>query len=200
MSVNCFDPQPIVISNERVRLEPLQLEHASGLYEAGRHEDLWRYLPCEMQEHVDETRTWINDALSEQEKGTQLPFTIFGAATDQVIGSTRYLDIRREDRNVEIGWTWLTPGVHGSAVNPECKLLLMQHAFETLGAVRVQLKCDERNLRSQRAMEKLGFVREGVLRRTRICWDGHIRNTVYYSVLDDEWPRVKQTIQSFILK
>lgn len=199
MSASGFDPQPIVLSSNKVRLEPLSIDHADGLFQAGQDENIWLYLPCPVQEKVDETKAWINDAFREQDKKTQVAFTIFDAEKNLIIGSTRFLDIQRNDKNLEIGWTWLSTKIHGTSINPECKLLLMQHAFETLGAVRVQLKCDERNLRSQRAMEKLGFIREGVLRRSRLCWDGHIRNTVYYSVLDNEWPNVKETIQSFII-
>ncbi|MBZ0257981.1 GNAT family N-acetyltransferase [bacterium] len=200
MNSSIFDPQPIVLSGNRVRLEPLVLSHSPDLLRAGQDENLWLYMPCPKQNTVKETEAWISDALAAQEKGSEVAFVIIDADANKVIGSTRYLDIHRIDRNLEIGWTWLAADVHGSTVNPECKLLLMQHAFETLGAVRVQLKCDERNLRSQRAMEKLGFVREGVLRKTRLCWDGHIRNTVYFSVLEEEWPQVKTVLQSFASK
>lgn len=199
MNAVCFNPQPIVLSGGRVRLEPLHLSHAPDLFDAGQDPDLWKYLPVPVQTRVEETQAWIKQAIDGQEQGTQIPFAIIDLETGRAIGSTRYLDIQRQDRNLEIGWTWLTPRVHGTRVNPECKRLLMEHAFETLGAVRVQLKCDGRNQRSQRAMEKLGCIREGALRRQRLCWDGHYRDTVYYSVLDHEWPQVKLTLDSMII-
>src|SRR5262249_6496844 len=107
-------------------------------------------------------------------------------------------DIRRADRGIEIGWTWLGKPWQRTAVNTECKLLLLRHAFRDLGAVRVQLKTDARNLPSQRAIERLGAVRAGVLRRNMGLWDGHIRNSVYYAILDDEWPAVEQRLLRFL--
>jgi RimJ/RimL family protein N-acetyltransferase len=112
------------------------------------------------------------------------------------VGSTRYLDIRRENRGLEIGWTWLAAAVQRTAVNTECKYLLLRHAFETLGAIRVQLRTDLRNLRSQRAIERIGATREGVFRQERIMWDGYLRDSVFYSVIDCEWPAVKARLEA----
>jgi RimJ/RimL family protein N-acetyltransferase len=116
------------------------------------------------------------------------------AETGQAVGVTSYLDIRAKDRGLEIGFTWLARQHQGSRVNPECKFLLLRHAFDGLAAVRVQLKTDSRNLQSQRAIEKLGAVREGVLRKQMVMPDGYVRDTVMYSVTHDEWPRVRELL------
>ena len=127
--------------------------------------------------------------------GAEVPFVIRTQATGQVIGSTRYLDIRRPHRALEIGWTWLGTSFQRTEANTEAKFLLLQHAFEGLGAIRVQLKTDERNIRSQRAIERIGASREGVHRKQMVLWDGFVRNAVFYSITDDEWPLVKSRFQ-----
>ena len=194
MNDSNFNPQSVTLDSRFVCLEPLCIHHAQELYDAGQDESLWRYMPCPMQKTVDETQSWIQDALNAHAVGAELPFVIRYKPKDKIIGSTRFLDIQPSNSALEIGWTWLSKSYQGTGVNAECKLLLMQHAFENLCAVRVQLKTDARNLQSQRAMQKLGFVREGVLRKSRLCWDGHYRDTVYFSVLADEWPDVKKQI------
>jgi RimJ/RimL family protein N-acetyltransferase len=131
-----------------------------------------------------------------QARGIFLPFAIIDRATAGAIGSTRYLDISAHDRHVEIGWTWLGKNFWRTPLNTECKYLLLRHAFETLGCIRVSLKTDLRNERSQRAIERLGAVREGVWRRVVIMHDGYQRSSVFYSILDDEWQTVKANSQS----
>jgi RimJ/RimL family protein N-acetyltransferase len=123
-------------------------------------------------------------------------FAIVSAASGAAVGSTRFLNIERPHRALEIGWTWIGPAWQRSAINTECKLLLLGHAFEQLGAHRVTLKTDARNLRSQRAIERVGGVREGVLRRHRVCWDGFVRDSVYYGIIDGEWPQVKSRLEA----
>ncbi|MGI6456333.1 MAG: GNAT family N-acetyltransferase [bacterium] len=195
-----FDPGAIVLAGQLVRLEPLKMEHAEELYRAGQDDEIWRYMPCPRQQETGETAVWIQQALQEQALGTQVPFVIINQMDNKMIGSTRYLDIQRQDSNLEIGWTWIGKPWQRTGVNTECKYLLLSHAFEELGAVRAQLKTDGRNIQSQKAMERLGFVREGVLRRQRLCWDGHYRDTVYYSVLDTEWQQVKKHILTLMKK
>lgn len=194
-----FDPKPIILENQRIRLEPLQRHHAAALLQAGQDPTLWNYMPCPVQSSIQETQSWIEEALTQQERGLEIPFAIIDTLAKKAIGSTRYLDIQRPHRGLEIGWTWMAQPYHGSGTNAECKRLLMSHAFEELGAIRVQLKTDARNQRSQRAMEKLGFTREGILRKSRLCWDGHYRDTVYYSVLAEEWPTVKERMASILI-
>ena len=144
---------------------------------------------------LGEMEAWIALALDAQERGTEVPFAIRDRGTGQVLGSTRYLNIMPKDRGLEIGWTWLTGAARRTSVNTECKYLLLRHAFETLGAIRVQLKTDSRNVTSQRAIERIGAVKEGILRNHVIMPDGYYRHSVYYSILDSEWPSVKAHLE-----
>ena len=188
--------EPVTLVGENVRLEPLELAHAEALYLAGQHPRIWDYMPVDPSASVASMRAWIAEALAAREASTQMPFAIFERATNAIAGSTRYLDISAHDRNLEIGWTWLTPAAQRTAINTECKYLLLRHAFETLGAIRVQLKTDRRNETSQRAIERLGAVREGILRKQRIVRDGYQRDSVMYSITDDEWPAVKAGLEA----
>lgn len=183
--------EPCILVGKIVRLEPLQAQHADDLFLAGQEREMWLYMssnPCVSRETMQQ---WITETLLLQQAGECLPFAIIDLATERAIGSTRYLNIVPKDYGVEIGWTWLDPAVRRSGVNTECKYLLLQHAFDKLGAIRVQLKTDSRNLRSQTAIERIGAIKEGVLRNHMIMADGYRRHTVYYSILDSEWPSVK---------
>ena len=190
-----FDPQPVTLTGRHVRLEPLELRHAGDLLKAGKDPIVWRYLPCPPPVCLGDVEAYIGDALEHAATRLQIPFAIVLLETGQAIGSTRYLDILRSDGGLEIGWTWIGVPWHRTAVNTECKFLLLRHAFEDLGAVRVQLKTDGRNEQSQQAIARIGGRREGVLRRNRRLWDGFIRDTVVFSVLDSEWPGVKEALE-----
>ena len=200
MSAGAFDPQPVVLSGPTIRLEPLDLKHAPDLFQAAAEKSIWSYMPLSGFPDLEGVETWIRDSLAAQKLGTDLPFAVVLADTGVAVGSTRYMDIRRAHRGLEIGWTWLAPGVQRTRVNTEAKYLLLTHAFEELGAVRVQLKTDARNTRSQRAIERIGAVMEGAHRRHMLTWDGHIRDTIYYSVLDSEWPQVKQKLEAILAR
>lgn len=193
-----IDVTPVTLEGRWVRLEPLTPEHASDLLIVGRDEEIWRYMPVATPQRVEEMRAWIDDARDKQARGEMLPFSVIDLKTQRAIGSTRYLDISPRDRHVEIGWTWYGRAYWRTVVNTECKYLLLTHAFETLGCIRVALKTDLRNERSQRAIERLGAVREGVLRRVTIVHDGYQRSSVYYSILDDEWAAVKARLESWL--
>jgi RimJ/RimL family protein N-acetyltransferase len=182
---------PVKLTGKTVRLEPMRLDHADGLFAASREERIWDYLPTEWPTTVDEMRAWAEGALQQNTTGYRVPFTVIDAASDAVIGSTSYLDISEQDRHLEIGWTWYNPEVWRTWVNTECKYLLLRHAFETLGCIRVQLRTDLRNERSQRAIERIGGRREGTLRHLQIIRGGHLRSVVFYSLLADEWPARK---------
>ena len=197
-TMKTMNPAPIVLEGEHARLEPLDASHAAGLFTIGQDEKIWRYLLRPKLESVADALSFVEDALRIAATGSQLPFAIIDQKNNQVAGSTRYLDIRPHDRAIEIGSTWLGRDFQRTAINTECKYLLLQHAFEDLGAVRVTLKTDGRNEQSQRAIERLGAVREGVLRKHMALWDGYIRDTVYYSVLDSEWPEIKQRLEGFL--
>jgi N-acetyltransferase len=190
-----FDPVPVTFRCPNVTLEPLEQLHAEALLEAGRDESIWQYMATGAFSTLDDARVWIAAALAEQETGSRIAFAIVDAAGRRAIGSTSYLDIRRPHRALEIGWTWITPAFQRTAVNTQCKRALLAHAFETLGAVRVQFKTDLRNVRSQRAIERLGAVGEGVLRRSMILPGGYVRDSVYYSIVDAEWPDVKKRLK-----
>jgi RimJ/RimL family protein N-acetyltransferase len=187
---------PVTLEGTWARLEPLQMEHAEALHTAAQDPDTWRYVSTDASESPDAMRRWIATALAEQNAGYSLPFVIVRRADGAVVGSTRYLDIKPAHRGLEIGWTWLTPSARRTAINTECKYLLLGHAFERLGAIRVQLKTDRRNERSQRAIERLGAMREGVLRKHLIYDTGYQRDSVMYSITDDEWPAVKANLEA----
>ena len=189
-----MNPTPVVLYGDAVKLEPLDPSHADDLLAAGADPEIWRYMPIPQPDSVAEVRKWIDEAWKLAATGEQLPFAIVDPETGRAVGSTRYLEIHRNWRTLEIGWTWLAASVQRSAANTEAKLLLLKHAFEDHGAIRVQFKTDGRNIRSQQAIERLGAVKEGVLRKQRINHDGHVRDAVYYSILDDEWPAVKERL------
>jgi RimJ/RimL family protein N-acetyltransferase len=190
--------QPLVLEGAYVRLEPLDAQHAEGLFAIGGDAEIWRYMPRPKLGSVSDARQMIEAATAVAADGSQLHFAIVERATGRAIGSTRYLDIRRKDRGSEIGWTWLGTAYQRTPINTESKYLLLRHAFDDLGTIRVQLKTDLRNERSQRAIERLGAIREGVLRKHVILWDGFIRDTAYYSILDNEWPAVRQRLEAFL--
>ncbi len=192
------DPKPVTLEGTHARLEPLEQRHAPDLFAVGQDEAIWRYMPRPAFRTLEDAREMIAAAQEQAATGTQLPFAIIARTTGQAVGSTRYLDIRPKDRGIEIGWTWLGVAFQRTPINTECKYLLFQHAFEMLGAVRVQLKTDLRNEQSQRAVERLGAVREGVLRKHMILWNGFIRDTVYYSVVATEWPSVRRRLESLL--
>jgi RimJ/RimL family protein N-acetyltransferase len=195
-----MDVRPVTLEGRVARLEPLAPRHAAGLLRAGGDADIWAYLPVNPSESLAEMGRWVAAALEAQARGTDLPFAIVRRADGAVVGSTRYLNIARHDRGLEIGWTWLGREVRRTAINTECKYLLLRHAFEGLGAIRVQLKTDLRNERSQRAIERIGAVREGVLRKHMIVQGGHRRDTVMYSVIDTEWPAVRARLEGMMAR
>lgn len=194
-----FDPKPVRLKGKLVTLVPLDIQHAHDLFQAGNDERIWRYMPMPVSQTVAETEAWIATALEDQQSGTQVAFAICLSETGQAIGSTRYLDIQRENRALEVGFTWIGTTYQRTGVNTECKYLLFCHAFETLGAVRVQLKTDGRNLQSQQAIERIGAKREGVLRKSRMMWDGYCRDSVYYSIIESEWSGVKAKLEDKML-
>ena len=193
-----MDIQPVTLTGRHVRLEPLAHAHVPDLAAGGTDPSLWQYIPYPPVRTEADMRAWVDDLLVRQSKGADLPFAVIHQATGRAIGATRYLDIQRANRAVEIGGTWYAPEHQRTAANTEAKLLLLTHAFETLGCVRVQLKTDERNVRSQRAIERIGAVKEGILRHNMIMPDGHRRSSVYYSVLEAEWPEVKSRLEGML--
>lgn len=184
-----------VLTGTHVRLEPLKPAHAQSLYNRGQHAPDWAYLPRPCFVDLADARQWIEEALA---TAHHQPFAIVETGQGRVVGSTRYLNIRPEHRGVEIGWTWLGREWQRTAINTEAKLLLMTHAFEQLRCIRVEFKTDARNERSQRALERIGAQREGVLRSHMVVQGGYLRDSVYYSVIVSEWPRLKKRLQRML--
>ena len=191
-----FRVRAVTLENAWVCVEPLRPEHAPDLWAIGQDEETWRWMSTAAWRSPVEAARWVSGALEAQRKGTRVPFVIRRRSDGRVVGSTSYLDVRPPERAVEIGFTWLAPEACRSVVNTATKLLLLMHAFEELRAGRVQLKTDARNVRSQRAIERLGALREGVLRRHMRLHDGFVRDTVFYSVLAEEWPAVKARLEA----
>ncbi len=193
-----FDIHPITLTGNIVRLHPLAEEHIPELTIAGRDESIWRFMRYGNIDTGDQMQGLVSSLLTAQARGTDLPFAVIQRATGQAIGMTRYLNIDRENRGLEIGGTWYSVAHQRTAVNTECKYLLLKQAFEVFDCIRVQIKTDLRNERSQRAIERLGAVREGVLRNHMILPDGTIRHSVFYSILPDEWPQVKARLEAML--
>jgi N-acetyltransferase len=190
-----MEVKPIILQGKYVRLEPMTEAHASALAEIGVGQPFWDFMVYGRMETVADMRDWVQDILARAEKGTDVPFVAIHIDSGRVAGASRYMNIMPKDRGLEIGGTWYGPEYQRTAVNTECKYLLLQHAFEKLGCIRVQLKTDLRNERSQKAIERIGAVKEGVLRNHMILPDGYHRHSVYYSILDTEWPDVKQRLE-----
>ena len=192
-----MEVKPVVMTGKFVRLEPMTEAHVPALAEIGVGRDFWHFmLYGDMQTEAD-MRNWVLDILSR--KG-DLPFVAVQLESGRVAGATRYLNISPKDRGLEIGGTWYGLDFQRTAVNTEAKYLLLKHAFETLGAIRVQLKTDLRNIRSQTAIERIGGVKDGVLRHHMILPDGTIRHSVFYSILDAEWEAVKARLENILYK
>ncbi|WHZ01347.1 GNAT family protein [Neobacillus sp. YX16] len=180
------------LKGETVTLLPISFEHIDGLWEAAKPDEIWTYMATTVRSKA-EMEQMIASAIQKREKGTEYTFTIINQE-DKIIGSTRYLDISPENNSLEIGSTWYHPDSWRTRVNTECKYLLLQHAFESWKVRRVQLKTDSRNLRSQKAIERIGALKEGTLRKDRKISGGYIRDTVFYSILDNEWETVKLNV------
>jgi len=182
---------PITLRGRIVQLEPLSQDHAEGLLAAAQNERIWKYLTVPQPKTVDEIRTFIQSALDHQASGQHLPFNVRTLADNRIVGTTRYLDIRPFDLALEIGWTWYAADAQRTGVNTECKFLLLEHAFETLGCRRVQLKTDALNERSRAAIERIGAKFEGILKQYQRYWHGAQRDTAMYAITSEDWGEVK---------
>lgn len=187
--------RPITLEGQFVRLEPLDLQHERGLTAVGLDEDIWRHMPYGEVKAPEDMHRWVSSVLTLAESAGDVPFAVVHRASGRIAGATRYMDIRPAHRGLEIGGTWYGAEFRRTAVNTECKYLMLRHAFEAMGCIRVQFKTDLRNERSQRALERIGAVREGILRNHMILPDGTIRHSVYFSVLDSEWPPLKDRLE-----
>ena len=182
------------LTGRLVRLVPLRREHAEGLWTASRDPRTWRWLSIAQPAAWAELEAWLDDALAASAAGTEIPFVT--VSRDRVVGSTRFLALHPEHRSVEIGWTWLHPSAWGTGVNVEAKLLMLRQAFETWGVRRVELKTDARNERSRGAMEAMGAMFEGIHRKHMLVRAGENRDSAWYSIVDDEWPAVRESLSA----
>jgi RimJ/RimL family protein N-acetyltransferase len=190
----------VTLEGNFVRLEPPAEKYIDDLVQAAQPNEIWEFIATAPGQSRAEMQAWINQAIAETQNGTRIWFIIIRKSDNRAIGATSFMDIHRQDRNLEIGGTWITTSAWRTPINTECKYLLLKHAFETLGCIRVQLKTDARNLRSQRAIERLGAVKEGVLRKHMITRTGYVRDTVMYSIIDTEWQMVKKRLEEFLKK
>jgi N-acetyltransferase len=178
-----------------VVLEPLEARHEQALFEVAQDAEIWRYIPFDAGGSREAFHFWIEAALAESEAGNEVPFATLDARTGEPIGSTRYLALRPAHRGLEIGWTWLAPSYWGTGANVEAKLLMLEHAFGSLGCVRVEFKTDARNERSRAALAALPARFEGIFRKHMILSGGRYRDSAYYSIVDDEWPEVRANLE-----
>ena len=188
--------KPVTLQGKHVRLEPMTEAHIPDLAEIGIGQSFWNYMLYGDIKTEEDMRQWVLDILSRVENGTDMPFVAIHLASGRVAGATRYLNILPKDRGLEIGGTWYGLDFQRTPVNTECKYLLLTHAFETLRCIRVQLKTDLLNERSQKAIERIGAIKEGVLRNHMILPDGRYRDSVFYSILDKEWGTVKKNLEA----
>ena len=190
-----IDPKPVTLEGKLVRLAPLSLAHVDELAEVGLDSRIWEWNPRIVRSQSD-IEAYVRMAVREAVAGLSVPFAIIDLASERAIGSSRFGNISREHGRLEIGWTWLAVQHWRTGTNTECKLLLLSHAFEDLGCSRVELKTDSMNARSRAAITRLGAKQEGILRKHILTESGRWRDTVYYSILDDEWPQVKSGLEA----
>jgi RimJ/RimL family protein N-acetyltransferase len=188
---------PVTLEGTVVRLEPLRREHAELFWEIAKNdlEDIFRWIPYSMKTPQDFERL-IEKAFGEQERGESVVFATLDRKSGRTIGSTRFMNIDRINRRVEIGSTWIAPAWQRTAVNTEAKYLMLRHAFEVWKCMRVELKTDGLNQKSRNAILRIGAKEEGTLRRHLVTWNGRVRDTVYFSILDDEWTEVKANLEA----
>ncbi|MGZ7440812.1 GNAT family N-acetyltransferase [Paenibacillus sp. TH7-28] len=180
------------MEGKRVRLVPLETEHITPLFKCSRHPEIWAHYPIKIKT-IEDMKSFVHKAIEGRERKEQFPFAVFDKELNEYVGTTRFLRISEENNNLNIGSTWYCPKVWRTRVNTECKYLMLKHAFETLKAIRVEIVTSTDNIRSQRAIERLGAVREGILRKKYYNLD-----YVIYSFLDNEWSTVRSKLESFL--
>jgi RimJ/RimL family protein N-acetyltransferase len=185
---------PVTLEGTRVRLEPLTLDHLDDLAQVALDPELWRWTVADVHSR-ELLRDYLETAMRWQREGSALPFATVATRVGKAIGSTRYANIDRGNRRLEIGWTWLGRDWQRTACNTEAKYLMLGHAFEVLGCVRVEFKTDVLNAKSRAALERIGATQEGIFRQHMVCETGRLRDSVYYSIIDREWPEVKLRLE-----
>lgn len=193
--MNMFNPSPVTLNTDKITLRPLSLDHLNDFYKAGAFPALWRWSLPDQCSSKAQSATWLAYSAKMMEQGEHIAFAIFDNESGELVGSTRYCAISRDDRNLEIGFTFITPRYQRSYVNTHAKYCLLKHAFEGLGAIRVQFKTHEKNTISRNAISRLGASFEGILRHQRILPDGSFRNSAIFSMIDSEWQGVKNSLE-----
>ena len=190
---------PVTLSGSVVRLEPIRREHQQLFWDVAKDdvEEVFRWIPYAMKTPED-FRRLVDKAFAEQDRGESVVFATVERSSGRVVGSTRFMNIDRGNRRVEIGSTWIAPAWQRTAVNTEAKYLMLRHACEAWGCIRVELKTDALNQKSRNAILRIGAKEEGTLRRHLVTWTGRVRDTVYFSILDDEWPEAKRRLQGLL--
>ena len=186
--------RPITLYGKRIRLEPMRTEHLPALTAAGAFQELWKWTST-YAHTPDSMREYVDSALGDAREGRAIPFVTVDRASGRIIGSTRFANFDHANRRVEIGWTWITPSFQRTHVNTEAKYLMLCHAFQKWECVRVELKTDVLNDKSRNAMLRMGASEEGILRKHMLTHSGRWRATIYYSILDTEWPEVKRFLE-----
>jgi len=190
-----MDPKPVTLEGRFVRMEPLTAAHLADLSDAGSDPEIWRWYTTP-HDTPETMAAFIQTALKLQTEGSAVPFATIDRASGRAVGSTRFGNIYRPDRRVEIGWTWLSPNFQRTVANTEAKYLMLRHAFEKLGCLRVEFKTDSLNTKSRNALLRIGAVEEGTFRNHMVSWTGRIRHSVYFSIIDSEWPKVKAELEA----
>jgi len=185
----------VTLEGRHVRLVPLEIAHVPALAEIGLDPDLWRWTTNELKTEAD-MRVYVESALQRQAQGTAVPFATMDRQSGRIVGSTRFANIETSDRRVEIGWTWIGRPWQRTAINTEAKYLMLRHAFEVWKCIRVELKTDVLNVRSRVAIQRIGAREEGIFRNHMITQTGRRRDTVYFSIIDSEWPEVKAALET----
>ena len=191
---------PVTLTGRHVRLEPLAAAHVDALVRNGADAEIWRWTSTLRDDPRESVRAWCETVMPMHVRGEMVAFAIVDLARGEAVGGTTFFDYSEAHRRVEIGYTWLSKSAWRSAINTECKYLLLRHAFEVLGLNRVQLKTDARNVRSQTAIARLGAVREGVLRSQMVMPDGWVRDSVMFSIIAAEWPAVKSRLEGWLAR
>jgi RimJ/RimL family protein N-acetyltransferase len=192
-----IDLTPLTLEGRTVRLEPLGAAHLDGLCAAGLDPSLWRLTVARIATR-DDMQRYMEDALTDQRAGSALPFATISRASGEVIGSTRFGSAVPEHRRVEIGWTWLSPKWQRTAANTEAKYLMLRHAFEVWRCNRVEFKTSALNERSRAAIRRIGATEEGIFRRHMVNEDGSLRDSVYFSIIAEEWPGARERLEAML--
>ncbi len=192
-------PQAITLRSDKVKLIPLTMAHLDAFYQAGKDDSLWCWVAPHRCRNLGTTKEWLQSSLAAMAGHEQMAFVIVDIASDQIVGSTRYCSIDVANKGVEIGFTFIRPDFQRSYINSHCKFLLLQHAFEELGAIRVQFRTHQGNQKSRNAIARLGATLEGVIRHQRVLDNGEVRNAALFSIIDSEWPQVKLRLQNKLI-